>query len=130
MLRPRPLLLPGGALALTLTLAWFNLLLTARWASIDGALHGWRLPWYTASLALTTMLFVMTRRRPAVETSVDRPVALGFALLGSAWLLACLFSPPSAPDLSIATANIRGDSGLNPAMTLRLPVFRTLLALR
>lgn len=90
MFRLRPHLLAGGALALTLTLAWCNLLLTARWASIDGALHGWRLPWYTASLALTTMLFVMTRRRPAVETSVDRPVALGFALLGSAWLLATL----------------------------------------
>jgi hypothetical protein len=89
--------LAAGALALTLSLAWLNLLLTGRWAAIDGALHGWRLPWYTAALALTSVLLAMTRRRVGDDARLGHHAALGFALLGSAWLLLVLMSmlPPA-----------------------------------
>jgi len=35
-----------AALLLSLVLAWMNLAATGRWASVPGALHGWRLPYY------------------------------------------------------------------------------------
>ena len=87
----------SGALALTLTLAWLNLFLTARWAAVDGALHGWRLPWYAAALALTTVGFAIDRRRLGRHVSLGRPVARAFALLGFAWLAVTVLAmlPPA-----------------------------------
>ena len=63
---------PLAALAVSLLLAWINLLTSGRWASFPGALHGWRLPWYALALASATVLTVMARRH------VGRPVQVGF----------------------------------------------------
>jgi len=96
--RPRTVgSLAAGALALTLALAWLNLLLTGRWAAVEGALHGWRLPWYSAALALATTLVATSRRRLGSAARIGRPAAVFFALLGLAWLVATLAAmlPPA-----------------------------------
>jgi len=75
--RPRTVgSLAAGALALTLALAWLNLLLTGRWAAVEGALHGWRLPWYSAALALATTLVATSRRRLGSAARIGRPAAV------------------------------------------------------
>ena len=54
---------PFIALAITLALAWVNFATTARWGTAEGALHGWRRPWYGAALAVATVLAFAHRRR-------------------------------------------------------------------
>ena len=54
---------PRTALAWVLLLAWPNFLFTGKWASLPGALNGWRQPWYGAALFATTTLALMTWRR-------------------------------------------------------------------
>ena len=56
---------PLAALILALVLAWANFATTARWAEQPGALHGWRRPFYVASLLLVSILCVVLRRRAA-----------------------------------------------------------------
>ncbi len=43
-------------LLLSLAIAWLNFLLTSRWANVPGTLHGWRRPYYVATLATVTVL--------------------------------------------------------------------------
>src|SRR5687767_14541037 len=68
---------PLAALMLALVLAWANFATTARWAEQPGALHGWRRPFYVASLLLVSILCVVLRRR------VGEPVRLGAPLTGT-----------------------------------------------
>ena len=82
----------AAALGVTLALAWLNFLLTGRWASIDGALHGWRLPWYAAVLGAATLLFFTTLRRVGTTARVGRATAAAFAFAGLAWLIVTLGS--------------------------------------
>ncbi len=66
---------PRAALWVALTLAWLNFLSTGRWASLPGALQGWKAPWYAAALAAATLLAMAGRRQ------IGRPVAIpGLAL--------------------------------------------------
>ena len=67
---------PLVALVLALVLAWANFATTERWAQQPGALHGWRGPFYVASLLLVSILCVVLRRR------VGEPVRLGVPLAG------------------------------------------------
>lgn len=80
------------ALLASLAVAWLNLLLTTRWASEPGALHGWRLPWYGAALALATGLagFWAWRGTTRPAGRAIGPVTLtgGMALLVAAFLAA------------------------------------------
>mgnify|MGYP003347788693 FL=1 len=61
---------PIVALTVSLVIAWLNFLLTAKWAALPGALHGWKGPWYAAALAAATLLTWSGRRQ------VGRAVAL------------------------------------------------------
>lgn len=87
---------PRAALAVSLALAWLNVLTTSRWASLPGALNGWKRPWYALALAAATLLAIATWRR------VGRPVRLGRAfttavlVTGAGSLLTVLLSrlPP------------------------------------
>jgi hypothetical protein len=88
--------LPGWApiagLGAALALAWANFLFTAKWASLPGALHGWRRPWYVAALLAVTALALLARRQVGSPVRIGR--APGFTLLaaGAAVLVAALFS--------------------------------------
>jgi hypothetical protein len=80
------------ALSLTLTLAWLNFLLTAKWADLPGALNGARRPWYAAALLVATVLTIASRR------SLGRPVRVGplaawtLLVIGGAVLLTSLLT--------------------------------------
>lgn len=76
----------AAALGLTLGLAWGNLALTGRWADVPGALHGSRLPLYSALLACATigLVLAVTSRRPAVP---PRPCPLAATAVAGAGLL-------------------------------------------
>src|SRR5436190_14366306 len=65
---------PLAALTVSLLLAWLNFLFTGKWASLHGALHGWKEPWYAAALGVTTVLAIATYRR--VGRSVSLPAAV------------------------------------------------------
>ncbi len=84
-------------LVLSLALAWLNLLLTGRWASIAGALHGARLPWYAAALTIATVAAAGTIRRLGSPANLGRRTAILFALIGTGYLASIVFSmlPPS-----------------------------------
>ena len=83
---------PRAALAWVLLLAWPNFLFTGKWASLPGALNGWRRPWYGAALFATTVLALMTWRRVGAPARVGRGPSLVVFAAGAAVLLAALFS--------------------------------------
>lgn len=54
-----------GALAplgIVLAAAWLNFALTGRWAAVPASLHGSKLPFYAAVLAVATVLYALTFR--------------------------------------------------------------------
>ena len=83
---------PFIALAITLGFAWVNFATTARWATAEGALHGWRRPWYGAALAVATVLAFAHRRRvgQAIQPGALAPRLLLAASV--AIVVGCLFS--------------------------------------
>jgi hypothetical protein len=98
---PRPrnlsgLTLPGwaplAAIAVSLAVAWINFLASARWAEFPGALHGWRLPWYAAALAATTVLTAMTWRHVGTPVRIGVVPSLVLVAAGFAMLAGALFS--------------------------------------
>jgi hypothetical protein len=76
MVRRFPGWLPFAGLACSLILAWPNVLLTGRWASIPGALNGPRRPFYLAALAIATIILILNRRRVGSRVTLGRPVVL------------------------------------------------------
>jgi hypothetical protein len=83
---------PLAGLAGGLLLAWLNFLLTAKWAALPGALHGWRRPWYAAALVATTILAVAARRHIGSPARIGRPASLTLLAAGIGMLLAAMFS--------------------------------------
>ena len=85
-----------GAVLATLALLAANLATTGRWASVPGALRGWRWPYLAAALAVTAVLaFRPTQPNWSAPRWLSRAVvALGMAALVT-WLLGAWF-PPSA----------------------------------
>ena len=73
-------------------LAWLNFLLTGKWASLPGALNGWRQPWYAAALLAATALTLTTRRQVGAPTRIGRTLSLTPLVAGAAILVAALFS--------------------------------------
>lgn len=63
--------LARAALLLSLALAWLNFLLTSRWASIPGSVHGPKRWFYVAALVLASVLALLPARGYA-ETRRDR----------------------------------------------------------
>lgn len=58
--------MPRGAriaLLAALAIAWLNFLMTSRWATVPGTLHGWRQPWFVAALVLSSVLAATGGRR-------------------------------------------------------------------
>ncbi len=77
------------ALAASLAVAWVNLSMTGRWADEPGALHGWRLWPYAATLAAATLTTVLAGRlRPSTPAPAEgRGVAAaGGVMLAVAFL--------------------------------------------
>jgi hypothetical protein len=92
---PRVLRLPAwaprAALALSLVLAWLNFLTTSRWASLPGALNGWKQPWYAAALAAATLLAMAAWRRVGHPVRLGRPLTTAVLVAGAGSLLTALF---------------------------------------
>lgn len=91
-LASRPYNYPLVAMAVSLVLAWLNFLLTTRWASLPGSLHGARRWWYAAALLASTVLFVATFRQVGRPARVGRAPALALVGAGVATLVTALFS--------------------------------------
>jgi hypothetical protein len=89
--------LPFAGLAVALALAWLNFLTTSRWASLPGALHGWRKPWYATALLVATVLTIGTRRHVGRPVHIGRVTSSILLLTGSGVILTALMSrlPPS-----------------------------------
>ena len=92
-------MIPAGllgrlALLLSLALAWLNLLSTARWASVPGALNGPRYPYYLAALVAVSLLAWKARPGRLHLYSASRLACVA----GVAWLLFAFFTwfPPSS----------------------------------
>lgn len=83
---------PFAALSIVLVVAWLNFLLTSRWAAVDGALHGWRKPWYTAALVAASVLTIATRRRVGGSVRLGGPACLTILMAGIVAILVPLFS--------------------------------------
>ena len=83
---------PLAALGAALLLAWLNFLLTGKWASLPGALNGWRQPWYAAALLAATVLAVMTRRQVGGPVRIGRLPSVTLLVAGTAVLVAALLS--------------------------------------
>lgn len=85
-----------AALLLSLTIAWLNLATTGRWASVPGALHGWRLPFYALALGFSTVSALLWLRRPARAAGSGHSVPWLAAGAGLAVLVGAFFSafPP------------------------------------
>ena len=84
--------MPFVALALSLLLAWINFAFTGKWASLPGALHGWRLPYYGVVLTVATVLAILSRRRVGHPVRIGRAAALGVLGAGAGLLAAALLS--------------------------------------
>src|SRR5687768_7162642 len=86
-----------GALLLSLLFAWLNLLLTGRWADVPGALHGWRWPYYAASLAALSALAIARHRAIGRSVSLPRTFTFLYLAAGAAMFAGALFArlPPS-----------------------------------
>jgi len=69
------------ALAVSLTFAWLNFLLTTKWAALDGGLNGPKRPWYAAALLVATVCV-------AIRSDVGRPVRIPLSrwLFAAAWI--------------------------------------------
>jgi hypothetical protein len=79
---------PRRALQFALAVAWLNFLGTVKWAHLDGALNGWKRPWYAFALA-TASIFALTSRAGRGRVGLGwLPAA---AAAGGAVLLACAF---------------------------------------
>jgi hypothetical protein len=79
-----------GALAAALLLAWLNFLLTSRWATFPGSLHGWRQPWYAASLIATTVLAATRRRQLGMPVRIGRAASLILLVTGAVVLVTAM----------------------------------------
>ena len=87
-----------AAISLSLALAWFNLALTGHYASLPGALHGWRLPWYSIALIVATALLIATRRRVGHPAQVGNAIAVPVFVAGVAALVVAVLKrlPPTS----------------------------------
>ena len=83
-----------AALALSLLVAWINVLATAKWAALPGALNGPKRPFYFAALAAATVLALATRPKadPIEIPGVRLLIAGAWVLLGAVFIAAF---PPS-----------------------------------
>lgn len=82
------------ALLSSLAICWLNVALSSRWTEVPGAVHGARLPWILAALALTTALAARQR----VLGPVHMPaLARVFLVIGATLLAVAVFRwlPPS-----------------------------------
>ncbi len=85
------------ALAVSLGVLWLNLLLTGRWAAVDGSINGPKRPWFVAALVAATVLCVWHLWQPADRTRDRGEGTLGpwsarlVALAGVAFLGGCFF---------------------------------------
>jgi hypothetical protein len=75
-----------------LLLAWLNFVLTGKWATLPGALNGWRQPWYAAALLAATGLAVTRRQQVGAPVRIGRAASLTLLAAGAAVLVAALFS--------------------------------------
>jgi hypothetical protein len=80
--------LSRAALLASLALAWLNFLLTARWASVPGALHGPKAPFFVAALIAATVLAVVSRRLAPVAFGRESVAAAAAGLVA---IGACFF---------------------------------------
>src|SRR3954471_16485722 len=87
-----PRWVPRAALAWVLLLAWPNFLFTGKWASLPGALNGWRQPWDGAALLAAPALALITRRQVGAPARIGRCPSLAIFAAGAAALVAALFS--------------------------------------
>src|SRR5689334_18594738 len=81
---------PLAAMLLSLALAWGNFLGTARWATLDGSLHGGRKWWYLAALIVATVLTLIAPRRLGREIDPGFAASRVFLLVGAGVLLSNL----------------------------------------
>lgn len=88
---------PLAALTAGLVLAWLNFLTTAKWATLAGALHGWRKPWYGTALLVATVLTIATRRHVGRPAQLGRLASTIFLLAGIGVIVSALLSrlPPA-----------------------------------
>ncbi|HEY2434491.1 MAG TPA: hypothetical protein VGI12_17590 [Vicinamibacterales bacterium] len=77
-----------AALAVALLVAWLNFLLTMKWAAYDGALNGWKRPWYAAALLAATVLVAIGKD---MGRAVRAPWARWLFAGGWVWLTVVLF---------------------------------------
>jgi hypothetical protein len=84
----RWLTLSRAALLASLGLSWLNFLLTSRWASVPGALHGPKAPFFVAALAAATILALVSRRLAPITFGRESIVA---ALAGLTAIGVCFF---------------------------------------
>src|SRR6185295_19632649 len=87
-----PLWAPQMALAIALALAWLNFFFTTKWASIDGALHGRKAPWYAAALVAATVLAIANHRRVGQPVRLGRLPSVSILLAGAAVIAVMVFS--------------------------------------
>ena len=80
------------ALALFLGLAWANFLSTGRWAALDGALNGWKRPWYGAALIAATALALIHRRQVGQPVRAGAVMPMALLVVGAGVLATSLFS--------------------------------------
>ena len=85
-----------AALAFALVLAWANFLTTGRFAALPGALHGWREPWYAASLVAATALTLTGWRKVGQPVDLKSPIGIALLLAGAGVLVAAVLGrlPP------------------------------------
>jgi hypothetical protein len=98
MLRPEATAIAARVtVAVALLLAWLNFLLTTRWATVPGSLHGAREPWYAAALLTATVLLAMQWRSIGRPVSVGRVVPAMLLIAGASVLVAAFTArlPPS-----------------------------------
>jgi hypothetical protein len=81
------------ALIATLALFWLNLLLTARWADVPGALNGPRRPLVLLALTVASVLTIATRRLAPVSLPRIASIA-GWCGLASVGVLFFIWFPP------------------------------------
>jgi hypothetical protein len=80
------------AFAVVLAFAWSNFLFTAKWATLPGALNGWKRPYYAAALIVSTLLFLLSRRRVGQPAAIGRIASWSLVVVGASVLVTGLLS--------------------------------------